>query len=74
MKKKIAKQIFILITAIFFVSLWTGSLVEKSRMSRLEDDILVSDGYREQNVGEEMLALLKESQNHSLLLNLFHKQ
>ena len=71
MKKKISKLIFIVITATFFVSIWTGSLVRKSRMSRLDDDILVSAGYREQNVGEEMLALLKESQNPGQLVGTY---
>lgn len=40
-------------------------------MSRLDDDILVSAGYREQNVGEEMLALLKESQNPGQLVGTY---
>ena len=63
MRKKCCKLFLFLIVTAFFVSIWTGGLVEKSYMARLNAEIFVSAGYREQNVGEEMLAVLKKAKN-----------
>ncbi len=63
MGKKFCKLILIVIVTAFFTSLLAGSLIKKSRMTRLNNDIFVSAGYREQNVGEEMLSALKTTQN-----------
>ena len=44
----------------FFISLWTGKLVQIGEMERLNNNIFSSAEFREQNMDEEMFAFLKE--------------
>lgn len=42
-----------------FISIWTGKLVEDSFRNRLEENVTTSSLYREQNVGDEMVAFIR---------------
>lgn len=59
MPKKIYKFILLIGVSAFFISLWTGRLVDASQRNRLQEDIITSSLYREQNVGEELCAFLR---------------
>ena len=54
-----------------FVSLWTGKLVEQGRMERLGEEVVSSAEFREQNIGEAMLALLKEKSKPSKYVGIY---
>lgn len=42
-----------------FTSIWTGNLVEKSYRNRLEANVVTSPLYREQNMGDDMVAFIR---------------
>lgn len=54
-----------IVLSAFFISLWTGKLVEQGQMERLSETIVSASEFREQNIGEEMLAILKETSKPS---------
>lgn len=62
MLKKIYTYLIFIVVSSFFVSLLTGKLVEDSRKTRLQEDILTSALYREQYIGEELLSFLQSVQ------------
>ena len=45
----------------FFVSVWSGKLVEQGQVQRLDEDILLSAEFREQNINETMITFLNET-------------
>lgn len=55
----------------FFISLWTGKLVEQGQMERLSETIVSNSEFREQNIGEEMLAILKETSKPSKYVGIY---
>ena len=59
MLKKIYKYLLFIVVSIFFISLLTGKIVEDSRKTRLQEDILTSALYREQHIGEEVVSFLQ---------------
>lgn len=63
MRKKLGYILLLLSLLIFTEVLWSGKLVEKSRLKILGEDTLISAGYREQNVGEDMLKFLQKTSN-----------
>ena len=71
MLKRIYKYLLFIVVSTFFISLWTGKLVEDSRKSRLEDDILTSALYREQYIGEDMLLFLQTIQKPGKYVGLY---
>ena len=71
MLKQICKYLLFIVVSTFFISLLTGKLVEDSRKSRLEDDILTSALYREQYIGEDMLSFLQTIQKPGKYVGLY---
>ena len=59
MLKKIYKYLLFIVVSIFFISFLTGKIVEDSRKTRLQEDILTSALYREQHIGEEVVSFLQ---------------
>lgn len=59
MRLKKYQLIWIICICALFTSIWTGNLVEKSSRNRLESNVVTSSVYREQNVGDEMVAFLR---------------
>lgn len=59
MLKKIYKYLLFIVVSIFFISLLTGKIVEDSRKTRLQEDILTSALYREQHIDEEVVSFLQ---------------
>ena len=59
MLKKIYKYLLFIVVSIFFISLLTGKIVEDSRKTRLQEEILTSALYREQHIGEEVVSFLQ---------------
>ena len=60
-----------LIIGAFFVSFWTGRLVAQGQMQRLDEDILSSSEFREQNIGEQMLGFLHETSKPGKYVGLY---
>ncbi len=71
MLKKIYKYLIFIVVSTFFVSLLTGKLVEDTRKTRLQEDILTSALYREQYIGEEMIAFLQTVQRPGKYVGLY---
>lgn len=71
MLKKISKYLIIIVIITFFISLLTGKLVEDSRKTRLQEDVLTSALYREQYIGEEMLSFLQTVQKPGKYVGLY---
>ena len=59
MLKKIYKYLLFIVVSIFFISLLTGKIIEDSRKTRLQEEILTSALYREQHIGEEVVSFLQ---------------
>lgn len=59
MFRKIYKIILIIGVSAFLICLWTGKLIDESQKSRLQEGIITSALYREQNIGEEMISFLQ---------------
>ena len=53
-------SVWIIIIA-FFVSMWSGRLVEQGQTQRLSEDVVSSTEFREQNINEEMLGFINET-------------
>lgn len=45
----------------FFVSLWTDKIIKQGQTQRLNNDVIMSAEFREQNIGEEMLEFLNKT-------------
>ena len=71
MFKNIYKYLICITVSVFFVSLLTGKLVEGSKKCRLQEDILTSALYREQNIGEEMASFLQNVSNPGKYVGLY---
>lgn len=71
MLKKIYKFLIFIIVSTFFISLLTGKLVEDSRKTRLQENILTSALYREQYIGEDMLSFLQTVQKPGKYVGLY---
>lgn len=59
MLKKIYKYLLFIVVSTILISLLTGKLVEDSRKTRLQEDILTSALYREQHIDEEVVSFLQ---------------
>ena len=59
MRLKNYRLICLICLIAFLISLWTGKLVKESYRNRLEESITTSNLYREQNVGDEMIAFIR---------------
>lgn len=59
MQKKISFFLLGTVVAAFFVTLWTENLIKLGDENRKQENIDLSSGYREQNIGEEMCAFLQ---------------
>lgn len=71
MRKRGTYLFFWIILTVFFVSTLTEGLVEQGQMQRLDNHILSSLEFREQNVGEEMLLYLKDMSKPSEYISLY---
>ena len=60
---KISKFCLFIIVNVFFVTLCTGELVKESQKSRIQEDVVTSSLFREQNIGETMCEFLQTSGN-----------
>lgn len=64
MKRKLRHNLFLLnILLALFCGLWTIHLLDRAKLSRLKEDTVISDLYREQNIGEEMIQCLQKGEN-----------
>ena len=63
MLRKIYKFILLIFVSAFLISLWTGRLMEDCHKSRLQNDVVTSALYREQNVGKDMCEFLQSISN-----------
>ena len=59
MRLKKYQLIWLVVISAFLISLWTGKLVEESFRNRLEEGVITSSLYREQNVGDDMVAFVR---------------
>lgn len=59
MRLKKFQLIWFIAVCAFLISIWTENLIEESFRNRLGDNIVTSSLYREQNVGDEMMAFIR---------------
>lgn len=71
MLKKIYKYLIFIVVSTFLISLLTGKIVEDSRKTRLQEEILISALYREQYIGEDMLSFLQTTQKPGKYVGLY---
>lgn len=71
MFKKIFKYLVFIGLSAFFISLSIGKLIDNSRKTRLQEDILTSALYREQFIGEDMLLFLQTVQKPGKYVGLY---
>ena len=55
----------------FFVSLWSGRLVEQGQTQRLSENVVSSAEFREQNLNEEMLDFINETNKPGKYVGLY---
>lgn len=55
----------------FFVSLWSGKLVEQGQTQRLSEAVISSTEFREQNIDEEMLEFLNKTSKPSKYVGIY---
>lgn len=63
MRWKKYRLILMICLSALFASIQTGNLVERSIRNRLEEDVVISPVYREQKVGDEMVAFIRTVAN-----------
>lgn len=61
MRRKLSLLLCMIVVAAFFVTLWTENLVSKSKTLRLQEDIVSSAEYREQNVVGNMFEFIEKT-------------
>ena len=71
MRRRFSYILLFIGICVFFITLWTKDIIEESQKERLYAEIVTSSGYREQNIGEEMLAYLRKCANPGESVALF---
>ncbi len=71
MRKKAVKLFFWILLTVFFVSICTEKLVEQGQLQRLDEKLISTSEFREQNIGEDMLLFLQNVSNPSQYISLY---
>ncbi len=71
MRRKISCLLLVIGVFAFFICVGTRELVKESQKERLYNGIVSSVGFREQNIGEELLSCLRESSDPGTLAGIY---
>ena len=52
MRRQVVNLLIGIFLLAFFISLWTGKLVEKGRETRLQENVVSGAAYRSQQIGD----------------------
>lgn len=63
MRRQVVNLLIGIFLLAFFISLWTGKLVEKGRETRLQENVVSGAAYRSQQIGDGFLSFLQEQEN-----------
>lgn len=64
MKRKLKHNVLILnLLLALFCSLWSIHLLDRAKINRLKENTIISELYREQNIGEGMVQALEKGEN-----------
>lgn len=71
MRRQICKQLFLIFLFCFFAAIGIHEIVEQSRYSRLQEQVLESDGFRRQALDEQMQNFIRTTEDPGKLLGLY---